>query len=330
MQNLLEINNLSVAFHTEDGIFKAVDDVSFNIKKGEIVGLVGESGCGKSVTALGILRLLPCPPAVIENGEVFFKDQDLLKIKPTELRKIRGRAISMIFQNPLSALSPLQRIGTQLVETLRLHEQISRKHAWKLAENWLEKVRIPDPGERMFSYPFQLSGGMQQRVMIAMAMMTGPDMLIADEPTTALDVTIQAQIFRLVREMRHEKTSILLITHDMGVIWEMCDRVMVMYASGIAEQGEKNRIFSNPAHPYTRGLLNSIPKLTATTDRLNAIPGQVPSPLNYPIGCHFRDRCSFAFDRCSEEKPRLVDIDNGHSAACFIADKLAREGFTLT
>lgn len=323
---MLEVKNLTVTFHTDDGVFKAAADVSLHVETGEIVGLVGESGCGKSVTALSILKLLPSPPAVIEQGKVLFNGNDLLKISTPELREIRGKSISMIFQNPLSALSPLQRIGRQLVETLQLHKNISKKNAWKIAENWLEKVRIPDPGERMFAYPFQLSGGMQQRVMIAMAMMLGPDLIIADEPTTALDVTIQARIFELIREMRQEKTSILLITHDMGVIWEMCDRVLVMYASEIIEQGEKNSIFSHPAHPYTRGLLNSIPKLTVTTERLKAIPGQVPSPLDYPTGCHFRDRCSYAFDRCAEEKPPFVNISGGHSAACFLADKLADLG----
>lgn len=304
--NLLDVCNLSVSFHTDEGVFKAVDDVSLHVKRGEIVGLVGESGCGKSVTSLSILKLIPSPPGKIDSGRIYFNGHDLLKLDTAELRQIRGKAISMIFQEPLSALSPLQRIGQQLVETLKLHNDISRKKAWVLAEEWLEKVKIPDAKERMFAYPFQLSGGMQQRVMIAMAMMLQPDLIIADEPTTALDVTIQAKIFSLIKEMRQEKTSILLITHDMGVIWEMCDRVVVMYASRIAEEASKDDIFIKPAHPYTKGLLNSIPKLTADSGRLEAIPGQVPSPFNYPAGCHFRDRCPHAFDKCAQDRKSVV------------------------
>ena len=320
--NLLDVRDLNVSFHTDDGAFKAVDNVSLHVKSGEIVGLVGESGCGKSVTSLSILRLIPSPPGKIDSGRVLFKDQDLLNLDVDALRRIRGRSISMIFQEPLSALSPLQRIGQQLAEALRLHNDFSAKEAWALAEEWLEKVKIPDAKERMYAYPFQLSGGMQQRVMIAMAMMLDPDLIIADEPTTALDVTIQARIFSLIKEMRREKTSILLITHDMGVIWEMCDRVIVMYASRIAEEAGKHDIFERPAHPYTRGLLNSIPKLAAGSSRLEAIAGQVPSPYNYPSGCHFRDRCRYAFDRCAQEVPPLIHVGEGHRAACWIADKV--------
>ena len=325
---LLDVRHLNVSFHTDDGVFKAVDNVSLHVKRGEIVGLIGESGCGKSVTSLSILKLIPSPPGKIESGQVYFNDRDLLKLDTAELRRIRGRAISFIFQEPLSALSPLQRIGQQLVEALRIHNDISKKEAWALAAQWLEKVRIPDVKERMFAYPYQLSGGMQQRVMIAMAMMLEPDLIIADEPTTALDVTIQAKIFSLIKEMRQEKTSILLITHDMGVIWEMCDRVVVMYASRIAEEASKDEIFEKPAHPYTRGLLNSIPKLTGHSGRLEAIPGQVPSPFNYPSGCHFRDRCAHVFDRCAQEVPPLTELGDGHRAACWIADKLIHQGIT--
>jgi len=321
---LLKINNLTVTFRTDEGAFNAVEDVSFHIGRGEIVGLVGESGCGKSVTALSILRLIPSPPGVIENGRVAFNDMDLLKLGATEIRKIRGKAISMIFQDPSTALSPLQRVGKQMVEALLLHRKLTGKEAWSIAENWLEKVRIPDAGERMFAYPHQLSGGMQQRIMIAMALMMEPELIIADEPTTALDVTIQAQIFELIREMKQEQTSILLITHDMGVIWEMCDRVLVMYASRIAEEGTKTDIFSEPAHPYTRGLLKSIPKLSDVKKRLKAISGQVPSPLHYSSGCHFRDRCPHEFERCAKEEPQLISLRDGHRAACFIADKLIK------
>ena len=324
--NLLDVRNLSVSFHTDDGVFKAVDNVSLHVKRGEIVGLIGESGCGKSVTSLSILKLIPSPPGKIDSGQVYFNGRDLLELDTAELRRIRGRAISFIFQEPLSALSPLQRIGQQLVEALRIHNDMSKKEAWALAAEWLEKVKIQDVKERMFAYPYQLSGGMQQRVMIAMAMMLEPDLIIADEPTTALDVTIQAKIFALIKEMRLEKTSILLITHDMGVIWEMCDRVVVMYASRIAEEASKEDIFVKPAHPYTQGLLNSIPKLSAESSRLEAIPGQVPSPYNYPSGCHFRDRCPHAFDRCAQEVPPLMSVGEGHRAACWIADKLIHQG----
>jgi len=319
---LLEVKDLSVSFSTDEGNFTAVDGVSFHIDKGEIVGLVGESGCGKSVTALSLLRLIPSPPGKIESGAAIFGGKDLLNLGHRELRKIRGKSISMIFQEPLAALSPLQRIGHQMVETIRLHNPMTKKEAWNFSKEWLAKVRISDPGERMFAYPFQLSGGMQQRIMIAMALMLKPQLIIADEPTTALDVTIQAQIFVLIREMKEERTSLLLITHDMGVIWEMCDKVMVMYASKIIEEGMRDDIFSNPAHPYTRGLLKSIPRLSGKKEKMQAISGQVPSPLHYPPGCNFYDRCPQAFNRCGEEKPQLEYVSENHRAACFL---LARQ-----
>jgi peptide/nickel transport system ATP-binding protein len=317
---LLEIDRLTVTFETDDGAFKAVDDVSFSVEKGEIVGLVGESGCGKTVTALSLLRLIPSPPGRIGPGSVFFSGEDLLKLHARRMRKIRGHRISMIFQEPSAALSPLHRIGSQLVETIRLHRTMSRKAAHDIARHWMKAVKIPDVDERMFSYPFQLSGGMQQRIMIAMALMLEPQLIIADEPTTALDVTIQAQIFDLIRTMRKKETAILLITHDMGVVWEMCDRVIVMYASRIAEEGRLSDIFSQPAHPYTRGLLNSIPKIGQHETRPAPIPGQVPSPYNFPSGCHFRDRCPEAFDRCGRESPPLFTVGQGHRAACFLVE----------
>lgn len=325
---LLQVKNLSVSFAIDESLVKAVEDVSFNVKRGEIIGLVGESGCGKSVTSLSIVRLIPSPAGNIVGGQVIFKGRNLLELTPEEMRRIRGKEISMIFQEPMAALSPLQRVGKQLVEALLLHgDDLTQKDAWQLAAQWLDQVRIEDPHERMYAYPYQLSGGQQQRVMIAMAMMLEPDLIIADEPTTALDVTIQARIFKLIREMRRDKTAILLITHDMGVIWEMCDRVMVMYASKIVEKGSKAELFARPAHPYTRGLLASIPKLTRTPGKLYAIPGQVPSPMNYPSGCHFRDRCPHAFDRCVQEDPQLIDLNGGHWAACFVAHKLIGEKF---
>ena len=315
---LLDIQNLSIRFDTDDGSFKAVDDVSFHINAGEIVGLVGESGCGKSVTALGILRLIPSPAGKFTGGKILFKGKDLLTLSPKEMRKIRGHEIAIIFQEPTAALSPLHRIGDQLTEALLFHKDMSRKDAWRMAENWLEKMKISDAAERMFAYPHQLSGGMQQRVMIAMALMLEPALLIADEPTTALDVTVQAQIFDLIREMRQNDTAILLITHDMGAVWETCDRVIVMYASRIAEEGTVNELFSSPAHPYTKGLLSSIPKFDFGGGRLTAIAGYVPSPLNYPAGCHFQDRCAYAFERCKIEIPPLTEISPGRRVACHI------------
>ncbi len=321
MDNLLEIKNLTVKFHTDEGELAAVNDVSFEIKKGEILGLVGESGCGKSITAMSILRLIPEPAGTIENGEILFQDQDILSLGFDDLNKIRGEEISMIFQEPMTALSPLHRVGKQLVEMLTLHQEISKKDAWKISEEWLSKVGIPDPEKRMYAYPFELSGGMRQRVMIAMALLPGPKLIIADEPTTALDVTIQAQIFDLMEEMTDDDTSLLLITHDMGVIWEMCDRVLVMYASNIVEEGTVNDVFNNPAHPYTKALLSSMPSLSKHTDRLNAVEGQVPSPLNFPKGCHFSDRCPLSFVQCIAEKPVLKAINTHQKAACFLYEK---------
>ncbi|MFP3998746.1 MAG: ABC transporter ATP-binding protein [Desulfobacterales bacterium] len=316
---LLCVNNLGVEFAVDEGIVRAVDEVSFNISRGESLGLVGESGCGKSVTALALTRLIPSPPGRITSGRVEFMGRDLLKLKPEALRQVRGNDISMIFQEPLSALSPLHRIGRQMTEGIGFHKSMPKYEAWQYAMDWLEKVGIPDAAERMHAYPHQLSGGMQQRVMIAMALMLSPGLIIADEPTTALDVTTQAQIFRLIREMKQNETALLLITHDMGVVWEMCDRVIVMYASRIVESAGIEEIFSRPVHPYTRGLLEAIPRLAGGRNYLKDIAGQVPSPLRYPRGCHFQDRCPHAFDRCEIEKPELVECGDGHLAACFLA-----------
>ncbi|MFP4453199.1 MAG: ABC transporter ATP-binding protein [Desulfobacterales bacterium] len=316
---LLCVNNLGVEFAVDEGIVRAVDEVSFNISRGESLGLVGESGCGKSVTALALTRLIPSPPGRITSGRVEFMGRDLLKLKPEALRQVRGNDISMIFQEPLSALSPLHRIGRQMTEGIGFHKSMPKYEAWQYAMDWLEKVGIPDAAERMHAYPHQLSGGMQQRVMIAMALMLSPGLIIADEPTTALDVTTQAQIFRLIREMKQNETALLLITHDMGVVWEMCDRVIVMYASRIVESAGIEEIFSRPVHPYTRGLLEAIPRLAGGRNYLKDIAGQVPSPLRYPRGCHFQDRCPHAFDRCETEKPELVECGDGHLAACFLA-----------
>lgn len=316
---LLKIRDLTVAFETEEGAFHAVERVSFDLNKGEIVGLVGESGCGKSVTALSLLRLIPMPPGRIVSGSALFQGEDLLKAPSSRLRDIRGRAISMIFQEPMAALSPLHRIGDQLIEALRFHQNIPKKTAEETALGWLRKVNIPGAAQRMNAYPFELSGGMQQRVMIAMALMMQPDLVIADEPTTALDVTVQAQIFELIREMRRRDTTILLITHDMGVVWEMCDRILVMYAGRLAEEGRPLDIYSNPLHPYTQGLLRSMPRLDVRRRRLPAIAGSVPSPGDYPAGCRFRDRCPKALDRCAFEQPGMEVLADGRRAACFRA-----------
>ncbi|MFZ2632399.1 MAG: ABC transporter ATP-binding protein [Desulfosalsimonadaceae bacterium] len=319
---LLSVRGLTVSFSVDDGKFIAADGISFDVQTGETVGLVGESGCGKSVTALSIPRLIPCPPGKIESGEIWFDGRNLMTLTSSELRDIRGKAISMIFQEPLSALSPLHRIGRQMVETIRLHQDMPRKQAWQVAEGWLSKMGIPDAGDRMYSYPFQLSGGMQQRIMIAMALMLAPRLIIADEPTTALDVTTQAQIFALIRKMKENHTAMLLITHDMGVVWEMCERILVMYASRIVETGSRDDIFFKPKHPYTIGLLQAIPKLTGLREPLKDIPGQVPSPFDYPQGCHFHTRCAFAMDRCRESSPPFYDCGDGdgHRAACFLLE----------
>ncbi len=324
MDPLLTVENLTVSFQTEEGRLTAVDGVSFDIRRGEVLGLVGESGCGKSVTAHSLVRLVPSPPGRIESGAVRFGGRDLLALPIAELRQIRGRAISLIFQEPLTALSPLHRIGFQLVEVLQLHRPMAKGAAWKLSAEWLRKVGIPDPAERMFAYPHQCSGGMRQRVMIAMALMLDPDLVIADEPTTALDVTIQAQIFELMLELKGRDSAILLITHDMGTVWELCRRVIVMYASRIVEEGPVEAVFAAPLHPYTRGLLNSMPSRQARGRRLEAIPGQVPSPLRYPRGCHFCDRCPLVFDRCRAEKPALAVRGDGRKAACFRAGEVER------
>ncbi len=323
MTTLLEVNHLTVQFDTEAGPLTAVNDVSFTIRQGEVLGVVGESGCGKSVTAMSILRLIPRPPGRFASGEILYNGHDLLTLPVNELRAIRGHDISMIFQEPMTALSPLKRVGRQMTELLRLHRpDLSKAQARAEASTWLHHVGLPDPEERMHNYPFQLSGGMRQRVMIAMALMLHPALIIADEPTTALDVTIQAQVFDLMLSMKAEDTSLLLITHDMGVIWELCDRVIVMYASHIVEEAEKSDLFGDPRHPYTRGLLHAMPRLDEDAERLDAIEGQVPSPLHYPPGCNFQDRCPLVIDRCRAEVPPLDTLPGGRRVACFRAHEM--------
>jgi len=315
---LLSVKDLSIDFATDNNIVQAVKDVSFELNPGEILGLVGESGSGKTVTALSVLRLIPMPPGVIKSGIIQYRGKDLLSMSIPDLRKIRGKKISIIFQEPMSALSPLHRIGHQLVEQQQFHKNIDKKTAWELAKKQLDQVGIPDVDERMYNYPFQLSGGLQQRVMIAMAFMMNPEIIIADEPTTALDVTIQAQIFECILDMKTNHTSILMITHDMGVVWNMCDRMMVMYASRIVEQGPVKEVFARPAHPYTRGLLESIPSLAKPkTRKLPVIPGQVPDMSKLPDGCAFYDRCSYAKDICKQKQPELKYFTKNRQVACY-------------
>lgn len=318
MEKLLEIKNLAIAFDDEEGRFhRAVEGVSFDVYKGEVLGLVGESGSGKSVTALSVLRLLPRPSSRVEEGEILFRGQNILSMPLTDLYRLRGGEISMIFQEPMAALSPLKTIEKQMVETVRFHSDMPKDKARVLALEWLRRVWINDPERQMKAFPYELSGGMQQRVMIAMAMMTGPSLLIADEPTTALDVTVQAEIFRLLRELKTGEGSILLITHDMGAVNQMCDRVMIMYAGNLVEIASKKDIFENPRHPYTLGLIQSMPRLGFPKERLETIPGQVPSIYNYPAGCRFRDRCPRAMAQCAD-KPPFFTVGPGHMAACFL------------
>jgi len=319
---ILSVNNLSIDFQADTQHIQAVSNVSFDMYPGEILGLVGESGSGKSVTAMSILRLIPIPPGLIKNGKIMYQEKDLLQIPAHSLRKIRGNRISVIFQEPMSALSPLHRIGYQLVEQQQFHQKIDKKTAWEQAKYQLQRVGIPDVDERMYNYPFQLSGGLQQRVMIAMAFIMHPDIIIADEPTTALDVTIQAQIFDCILEMKTKQTAILMITHDMGVVWNMCDRMMVMYASRIVEQGPVKEIFQKPAHPYTKALLASIPSLTEKSKKLPVIPGQIPDMSNLPEGCAFFQRCPYGITRCQEKQPPFIKIGQNRHSACLMAETI--------
>ncbi|MGD9612770.1 MAG: ABC transporter ATP-binding protein [Kiritimatiellia bacterium] len=314
---LLRVEDLRVGFDGPAGFLRAVDGVSFDVRRGEVLGLVGESGCGKTVTALALLRLLPRPPARIEGGRALFHGRDLLAMPIEELRQIRGGKIGMVFQEPMTALSPLHRIGDQLVETARLHRDVAPAAAWALGRDWLKRVGLPDPDQRMKDYPHQLSGGMRQRVMLAMALLPEPELIIADEPTTALDVTIQAQIFELLLRVRGGDTAVLLITHDMGVVWDVCDRVHVMYAARLAEKGPKAAVFGVPAHPYTRGLLAAMPRLHGKSERLPDIPGQLPSLADPPPGCRFAPRCPLARDVCRRKTPRLRSVAADHETACW-------------
>ena len=313
---MLSVRDLTVQFDTDDGRLQAATHVSFDVATGGTLWLVGESGCGKSVSAMSIPRLIPQPPGHIVSGEILLDGVDLLKLPISEMRNVRGRDIGVIFQEPMTALSPLHRIGDQLAEVVELHEHCNKRDLYARCLDWLKKVGIPDAEKRMEAFPFELSGGMRQRVMIAMALIMQPKLIIADEPTTALDVTIQAQILDLLKAIKAKDSSLLLITHDMGVIWEMCDEMVVMYASRVVESGPVKELFKEPRHPYTEGLLKSIPGLAGHTERLPHIPGQVPSLMHLPKGCSFADRCLYATARCREEQPELK-TDGKRRLACF-------------
>ena len=327
-ETVLDVKNLKTVFFTSSGLFKAVDDVSFIVRRGETLAIVGESGCGKSVTALSVMRLVPDPPGRIVGGSVTLEGTDLLGLDESAMRRIRGDRISMIFQEPMTSLNPVMRIGDQITEAVTLHRPITRKAAWTTAVDMLKLVRIPEPERRAREYPHQLSGGMRQRAMIAMALACRPALLIADEPTTALDVTIQAQILALIVELQKELgTGLILITHDLGVVAQTAQRVIVMYAGKKVEEASVESLFENPRHPYTRGLMASMPavisRAAGADARLVEIPGMVPSLTNLPRGCAFAPRCTLAIDRCRAEYPPLQEFGGNHLAACWRAAETA-------
>ncbi len=326
MATLLEVKDLSTYFFTPEGVVKAVDSISYDLQEGETLGLVGESGCGKSVSALSIMRLIQRPGRTVA-GEVTFNGQDLLALDDSEMRRIRGKDMAMIFQEPMTSLNPVLTIGKQLTEALVLHLGLDQNAANDRAGDLLEMVGIPEGRGRLGDYPHQFSGGMRQRVMIAMALSCDPKMLIADEPTTALDVTIQAQILELVKKLGEETgTAVLIITHNLGVVARYADRVNVMYAGKIIERGTAREIYTNPRHPYTIGLLNSVPRLDEPRkEQLAPIEGSPPDLIGLPIGCAFRPRCKYAIDRCAVEYPPLLEVAEGHTAACWVSDQLGRQ-----
>ena len=317
---VLEVRDLRTYFHTEEGVARAVDGVSFAVGRGQTLGLVGESGCGKSVSAFSIMRLVPDPPGRIEAGQILLKGRDLLALDEEEMRRVRGDDLAMIFQEPMTSLNPVLTCGFQIAEAIVLHQQVSKQEAHARAVEMLKLVGIPAPDQRSGEYPHQLSGGMRQRVMIAMALSCNPDVLIADEPTTALDVTIQAQILALLESLQKSlQMAIVMITHDFGVIAETADQVAVMYAGQIVEHAATQALFARPRHPYTHGLLRSIPRLDDAQERLDIIPGMVPDARAFPPGCRFAPRCPLADARCRAETPRLEEVEAGHWASCWKA-----------
>ena len=320
--NILEIKNLHTYFYTDSGVIKSVDGVDIELREGTTLGIVGESGSGKSVTALSVMGLLMGTTGKVAEGEILFEGRDLTKLDDEERRKMRGEKISMIFQEPMTSLNPVMKIGDQITECILMHNNISKQEAWDKAVEMLKLTGVPRVERMMKEYPFQLSGGQRQRVMIAMALVCKPKILIADEPTTALDVTIQAQILDLMENLKQKTgTSILFITHDLGVVAEVCDDVVVMYSGRVVEKGDVRSIFASPSHPYTRGLLASIPKLGECAEELESIPGNVPNPKYMPQGCKFAPRCSCAFDKCREEEPGFYDVGEGHMSRCWLCEK---------
>lgn len=320
---VLRVNNLKTHFKLSTGTAKAVDGVSFNLKKGEILGIVGESGSGKSVTVTSIMRLLPKNTGKIVDGEILFEGKDLAKLSDKEMLKIRGKDITMVFQDPMTSLDPVFTIGHQMIEVVRVHQKMSKEEAEKLAVKALDMVGIPEAQSRMNSYPHEFSGGMRQRVIIAMAIVSNPKVIIADEPTTALDVTVQAQVLGLLKDLRNKlDTSIILITHNLGVVWDMCEKVMVMYAGKTVEYAATGELYKNPVHPYTWGLLNSIPKISDESGNpLETIPGTPPDLRLTGVGCNFHNRCKYAKDICKEKVPELVEIEKDHFVACHFQTK---------
>lgn len=323
MEKLLEIRNLRTYFYTEDGVVPAVDGIDLYIKPGETLGIVGESGCGKSVTSISILRLIPSPPGkILEGSEILFEGKSLLDLPEREMRKIRGNEISMIFQEPMTSLNPVFKIGDQISETLMLHQKMSKPQAREKSIEMLKLVGIPRPEKVVDDFPHNLSGGMRQRAMIAMALACNPRLLIADEPTTALDVTIQAQILELMNKLKSDiNASVMLITHNLGVVAETCQRVVVMYAGKVVEEGDVYSIFEDPKHPYTIGLLKSVPSTEVDQDKLESIPGVVPNPLHMPKGCRFAPRCSKAMEICKEKQPGVTTLGEERRVSCFLFSK---------
>lgn len=319
---ILEVKELETTFFTDSGNVSAVDRISFSIHEGEVLAIVGESGCGKSVTSLSIMGLVPSPPGKITNGQILFQNRDISKLTDKQMRSIRGNEIAMIFQEPMTSLNPLFTIGNQLIEAISIHNpKWSKKEASKKAIEMMKLVGLPRAEELIKDYPHQLSGGMRQRVMIAMALVCDPKVLIADEPTTALDVTIQAQILKLMRDLNERlNTAVLLITHDLGVVAETCERVIVMYAGQIVEEAPVNEIFKNPQHPYTKGLIQSVPDMRYKKEVLYSIPGNVPKPGSIKVGCRFAPRCEYAHERCLNENPSLYETAQTHKARCFLLD----------
>jgi len=326
---LLNVKDLEICFHTYNGIVKAVRGMNFALKRGETLGMVGESGCGKSATALSILQLIPNPPGEIINGEIWFKADDLLKMKSKNLRRIRGNNISMIFQEPMTSLNPVYTIGHQIAETIVLHRKLNKDKAIEETIKLLDIVSIPFPERRIHEYPHQLSGGMKQRAMIAMALSCNPELLIADEPTTALDVTIQAQILDLIKRMKKKYgMSVLMITHDLGVIAEVSENVIVVYAGEVIEYSDVKSLFLKPKHPYTMALLKAIPKLTDTPrKKLEVIKGNIADPISLPTGCKFHPRCEYVINFCKKKEPKLEKIGDNHFVSCWIYDKEKAESF---